>query len=129
MAGKSDFTEEEWEQLRRGVTGAGLLVATSDRSLFASGQLRTRTPAEVYRAVQLDNVSLAVAHERVGTAAEYLVAATPHSQQRVGGEDRCQLHEVSGAERPLTADAHRDEPVVEMKEALARHVADDLRGD
>ena len=23
MAGKSDFTEEEWEQLRRGVTGAG----------------------------------------------------------------------------------------------------------
>ena len=26
MAGKSDFTEDEWEQLRKGVTGAGLLV-------------------------------------------------------------------------------------------------------
>ena len=36
MAGKSDFTEEEWEQLRRGVTGAGLLVATSDRAFFDS---------------------------------------------------------------------------------------------
>jgi hypothetical protein len=36
VAGKSDFTEEEWEQLRRGVTGAGLLVATSDRSFFDS---------------------------------------------------------------------------------------------
>ena len=36
MAGKSDFTEQEWEQLRRGVTGAGLLVATSDRSFFDS---------------------------------------------------------------------------------------------
>jgi hypothetical protein len=36
MAGKSDFTEEEWQQLRRGVTGAGLLVATSDRSFFDS---------------------------------------------------------------------------------------------
>jgi hypothetical protein len=36
MAGKSDFTEEEWEQLRRGVTGAGLLVATSDRGFFDS---------------------------------------------------------------------------------------------
>ena len=36
MAGKSDFTDEEWEQLRRGVTGAGLLVATSDRSFFDS---------------------------------------------------------------------------------------------
>jgi hypothetical protein len=36
VAGKSDFTEAEWEQLRRGVTGAGLLVATSDRSFFDS---------------------------------------------------------------------------------------------
>jgi hypothetical protein len=36
MAGKSDFTEEEWEQLRKGATGAGLLVATSDRSFFDS---------------------------------------------------------------------------------------------
>jgi hypothetical protein len=36
VAGKSDFTDEEWEQLRRGVTGAGLLVATSDRSFFDS---------------------------------------------------------------------------------------------
>jgi hypothetical protein len=34
MAGKSDFTDEEWEQLRKGATGAGLLVATSDRSFF-----------------------------------------------------------------------------------------------
>jgi hypothetical protein len=36
VAGKSDFTDEEWEQLRRGVTGAGLWVATSDRSFFDS---------------------------------------------------------------------------------------------
>ena len=34
MAGKADFTEEEWEQLRQGATGAGLLVATSDRGFF-----------------------------------------------------------------------------------------------
>jgi hypothetical protein len=36
MAGKSDFTEQEWEQLRKGATGAGLLVAASDRSFFDS---------------------------------------------------------------------------------------------
>jgi hypothetical protein len=36
MAGKSDFTEEEWEQLRKGATGAGLLVSASDRSFFDS---------------------------------------------------------------------------------------------
>ena len=34
MAEKSDFTEEEWEALRKGVTGAGLLVATSDSGFF-----------------------------------------------------------------------------------------------
>ena len=36
MAGKSDFTEQEWEQLRKGATGAGLLVAASDRSFLDS---------------------------------------------------------------------------------------------
>lgn len=36
MAQKSDFTEEEWEQLRKGATGAGLLVSASDRSFFDS---------------------------------------------------------------------------------------------
>jgi len=25
MAGKADFTEDEWKQLQQGVTGAGLL--------------------------------------------------------------------------------------------------------
>jgi hypothetical protein len=36
MAGKADFTEQEWEQLRKGATGAGLLVSVSDRSFFDS---------------------------------------------------------------------------------------------
>lgn len=34
MAGKADFTEQEWEDLRKGATGAGLLVSVSDRSFF-----------------------------------------------------------------------------------------------
>jgi hypothetical protein len=36
MAGKADFTEQEWEALHTGVTGAGLLVSVSDRSFFDS---------------------------------------------------------------------------------------------
>ena len=36
MAKKSDFTEQEWEQLRKGATGAGLLVSVSDQSFFDS---------------------------------------------------------------------------------------------
>ena len=36
MAGKADFTEEEWGTLEKGVTGAGLLVAVSDKGFFDS---------------------------------------------------------------------------------------------
>ena len=34
MAGKSDFTAEEWEEMQKGVAGAALLVSVSDRSFF-----------------------------------------------------------------------------------------------
>ena len=36
MAGKADFTEQEWEMLHKGVTGAALLVSVSDRGFFDS---------------------------------------------------------------------------------------------
>lgn len=35
MASKADFTEDEWNTIHRGVTGAGMLVALSERG-FAS---------------------------------------------------------------------------------------------
>jgi hypothetical protein len=31
MATKADFTEDEWQTLQKGVTGAGMLVSTGDR--------------------------------------------------------------------------------------------------
>src|SRR6059058_4332354 len=34
MATKDDFTAEEWEALQKGITGAGMLVAISDRGFF-----------------------------------------------------------------------------------------------
>jgi signal transduction histidine kinase len=51
------------------------LVATSERNLFSSGLVPTRTSADVYRDIQLRNEATAVARERIG-ALEYLVAAT-----------------------------------------------------
>lgn len=36
MAKKTDFSEQEWDQLRKGATGAGMLVAVSDRSFLDS---------------------------------------------------------------------------------------------
>src|SRR4030095_14752264 len=36
MAGKTDFTEDEWKELQQGVTGAGLLVSTAHRDFTDS---------------------------------------------------------------------------------------------
>jgi len=59
------------------------LQATSERNLFASGLLPTRTPAEVYRALSLRNEPALVTRERIGTF-EYLVAATPLAVRQLG---------------------------------------------
>jgi signal transduction histidine kinase len=55
--------------------GAGLL-ASSERNLFASGLLPTRTPGEVYRAIVLEGRPSFVYRETVA-GYEYLVAAAP----------------------------------------------------
>jgi signal transduction histidine kinase len=59
------------------------LQATSERNLFASGQLPTRTSAEVYRALILRNEPAVVTRERVGNF-EYLVAATSLAGRQLG---------------------------------------------
>ena len=52
------------------------LLATSERNLFASGLLPVRTPADVFRNIELRREAATVTPERIG-ALEYLVAATP----------------------------------------------------
>jgi len=52
------------------------LLASSERNLFASGLLPTRTPAEAYRAILLEGRPAFVGSESVGPV-EYLVAAAP----------------------------------------------------
>ena len=52
------------------------LVATSERDLFASGLLPTRTPGAVYSAVALERLPSYVMEDTLGPL-EYLVAATP----------------------------------------------------
>ena len=55
--------------------GAGL-VATSERDLFASGLLPTRTPDDVYRAIVLRHLPSFVSQDQIGTS-PYLIAAAP----------------------------------------------------
>jgi signal transduction histidine kinase len=58
------------------------LVATSERDLFASGVLPTRTPDDVYRAILLQRLSSFVTEDQIGTV-PYMVAAAP---VRSGGQ-------------------------------------------
>ena len=62
MATKNDFTEQEWDDLHRGVTGAGMLVSVSDRSFTDSFKessamakalvaARTASPSELVREI------------------------------------------------------------------------------
>jgi len=55
------------------------LVATSERTLFASGLLPTRIPSEVYEALRLRREGAAVTRETVGPI-DYIVAGTPVSE-------------------------------------------------
>jgi nitrogen fixation/metabolism regulation signal transduction histidine kinase len=59
------------------------LQATSERDLYASGQLSIRTPAEVYRRVALERLPTFVGTEELG-GIPYLVAAAP---VRAGGRE------------------------------------------
>ena len=52
-----------------------LLQATSERDLFDSGLLPARTPAHVYRAIELDRLSNYVGQEVVGPVPHVLAAA------------------------------------------------------
>ena len=59
------------------------LLATSERDLFASGLLPTRTPDEVYRTIMLQRQPSFVGVDQIGTFA-YMLAAAP---VRAGGHD------------------------------------------
>jgi signal transduction histidine kinase len=59
------------------------LEVTSERDLFASGLLPTRTPDQVYRAIVLDRFPSYVTEDRIGTTS-YLIAAAP---VRAAGRD------------------------------------------
>jgi signal transduction histidine kinase len=59
------------------------LTATSERDLFASGLLPTRTPDAVYRAIVLQHLPSYVTEDSIG-AIPYMLAATP---VRTGGRN------------------------------------------
>ena len=64
------------------IFGGPRLLATSERNLFASGLLPTRTPADIYHALELRNDATTVIREQIGPL-EYIVAATSTSTHQL----------------------------------------------
>ena len=86
MAGKADFTEEEWDQLRKGATGAGMLVSVSDRSFFDSSR-RHRRSRSTSRARATTTASSSVTSPRkVAPASAWSPRPT---RSRTGRSRRC----------------------------------------
>ena len=79
------------------------LLASSERNLFESGLMPTRTPGDVYRAIVLEGRPSFVGRERAGDF-EYLIAATP-----VQLEGREAVLTIPLASRQQETDAQIDE--------------------
>ena len=75
------------------------LLATSERDLFSSGFLPTRTPDEVYRAIVLDRLPSFVDEDQIGTV-PYIIAAAP---VRVAERDRILTVPLASASARLSA--------------------------
>ncbi|MBS1817701.1 MAG: HAMP domain-containing histidine kinase [Acidobacteria bacterium] len=83
-AGSLDLIDDEFMLLVRRAIDQDVnlfdgprLRATSERPLFASRLLPSRTPADVYRAIALDKLPTTVVVEGLGSSPSYLVAAAP----------------------------------------------------
>ena len=117
MAGRSEFSEQEWQMLHRGVTGAAMLVSVSDPSFFDSfkeaGAL-SRHMTEARSAGSSDLVR-ELAHER-GTGFSF--GTGPDELERETFESLRKAISTLEAKAPDEKDAYRDF-VVEVAQSVA----------
>ena len=116
MAGKADFTEEEWEQLRKGATGAGLLVSGSDRS-FLDTFKEAKSLASYLKGSQDDDSQL-VRELSSESGTGFGVVASP-SEVEGTMESLRRAVETLRAKAPDELESYRSF-VIELAEAVAR---------
>ena len=117
MATKADFTEEEWDALHKGLTGAGLLVSMSDRSFFDT--FKEAGALGKHMANAKENSPSELIRELAGTGGTGFSARTPMEEL-----ERDTLAALQSAKTTLAAKAPDDwEPyrqlVVEVAESVA----------
>jgi hypothetical protein len=117
MAGKSDFTQEEWEAMQKGVTGAGLLMSVSDRGFLDSFKEAGALARHLVQARQNSTSELVreLAETR-GTG--FGLASSPAEVERETLEALRESIATLGAKAPGEADAYR-RFVLEVAESVA----------
>jgi hypothetical protein len=116
MATKTDFTEQEWEAMRKGVTGAGLLMSVSDRSFFDSFKEAGALAKHLTQARQSGSNDLIreLAQER-GTG--FGVTSSPEEIERETVESLRTAVQALEAKAPEDAEAYRAF-VIEVAESV-----------
>ena len=84
------------------IFGGPELVATSERDLFQSGLLPTRTPDNVFRAIALQRLPSFVDDDQLG-AVPYLIAATP---ARAEGQDYILTVPIAARQQEIERQKH-----------------------
>ena len=118
MAAKTDFTEDEWNTLHRGLTGAGMLVSISERG-FTSTFKETGAMAK-FLATQSQEGTSEFARELAGTHGSGWKVNSSPDELRVGA-----LAELRSSVQILTAKDPEDlADYRELVLALAQRVSD-----
>jgi hypothetical protein len=122
MAGKNDFTTEEWDHLQKGVAGSALLVSISDPGLFET--FKEAGTAARHLAGGRESQSQLVkdlAHER---PAGFGITTRPEELERETLESLRRAAASLKAKAPDEADAYR-QFVLEVARSVAE-AADDV---
>jgi hypothetical protein len=117
MATKTDFTEEEWETLRKGVSGAGTLASLSDRDFTDS--FGEASALAKYLVAQRDQGSSelvrALAHER---PRGFGITASPQEVETETIDALQSAMRILGEKAPDDVDAYR-QLVLGLMDAVA----------
>ena len=123
MAGKEAFTQEEWEALQKGVTGAVLLVSVSDPGFFETFK-EAGAAARHMRAARSENSSELVRDLAEGPATGFGLGNTPQEVERETLDALRSAASALQAKAPDEAPAYRQfvEDVAQSVAAAAEDV-------
>ena len=117
MSVKETFTNEEWQTLQKGVTGAGVLVSVSDRGFFDSFKEATSLARELVDA-RRDNESEVVREIAQKGATGFGLTASPTEVETETLEALRSSIAILEAKAPQEVDPYR-RFVIEVAESVA----------